>query len=326
MNVLIAGGAGYIGSTVAAELLKDGHAVTVYDSLIHGHLAAIPEGARFVQGDILEDPTLDRVLAEGEFDAAMHFAAFIEAGASMREPGRFFRNNVSGSIHLIDTAVAHGISRLVFSSSAGVYATKDTPLVEDDPVGPASVYGQTKRMIEEILAWYHEVRGLRYVALRYFNAAGGTPARGEDHHPETHLIPNILRVPLGQQEQFTLFGDDYPTRDGTCVRDYVHILDLASAHLLALEALDERGAMIYNVGNGAGYTNLEVLEAARRVTGHPIPTTISPRRPGDAPALVADAARIRAELGWQPQRLDLEEIVASAWAWHRAHPQGYGDA
>jgi UDP-glucose 4-epimerase len=253
----------------------------------------------------------------------MHFAAFIEAGASMREPSRFFRNNVCGSLNLIEAAVNHSVPRFVFSSSAGVYAGKDTPLQEEDPLGPANVYGQTKLMIEEMLGWYHQVHDLRYAALRYFNAAGATRERGEAHEPETHLIPNILKVALEQREKIFIFGDDYPTPDGTNIRDYVHILDLAAAHVLALEGLDERGKMIYNLGNGAGYSNLQVLEAARKVTEHDIPAEITPRRPGDAPALVADASRIRNELGWEPRYPDLEEIVASAWAWHNSHPNGY---
>ncbi|MGD1996675.1 MAG: UDP-glucose 4-epimerase GalE [Anaerolineae bacterium] len=325
MNVLVTGGAGYIGSVVADELLEAGHKVIVYDSLVHGHRAAVPAAARFVEEDILDRAALDRVVGDDCFDAVMHFAAFIEAGESMREPGLFFRNNVTGSLNLIEAAIAHSVPRFVFSSSAGVYAGKETLLTEEDPLGPASVYGQTKLMIEQMLAWYHQIHGLRYAALRYFNAAGATPARGEDHSPETHLIPNILRVALGQRERFTLFGDDYPTRDGTCIRDYIHIQDLASAHLLALEGLDERGEMVYNLGNGTGYSNLEVLETARRVTGHPIPTEVIPRRPGDAPALVADALRARRDLGWQPRHPDLEEIVGSAWEWHRSHPNGYED-
>ncbi len=325
MNVLVVGGAGYIGSTVAVELLAAGHCVTIYDNLAYGHLAAVPSGATFVQGDLLDDPTLERLLAGQRFDALMHLAALIEAGRSMREPALFFRNNVCGSLNLIEAALDHGVSRMVFSSSAGVYSGKPTPLTEDDAIGPANVYGQTKRMIEEMLAWFHQTQGLRYAALRYFNAAGATTERGEDHDPETHLIPNILRVALGQQEQAVLFGNDYPTPDGTCIRDYIHILDLASAHRLVLEALDERGAMVYNLGNGAGYSNWQVLETARRVTGHPIPATFAPRRPGDAPALVADATRIRQDLGWQPHHPQLDEIVASAWEWHRSHPYGYGD-
>jgi UDP-glucose 4-epimerase len=325
MKVLVSGGAGYIGSTVSNELLAAGHSVTVYDSLIHGFQAAIPEGAQFVQADILDRAALEQVLSGNQFDAIMHFAAFIEAGASMREPGRFFRNNVTGSLNLIDAAVSHSVPRFVFSSSAGVYAGKDTPLTEDDPVGPASVYGQTKLMIEQMLGWFNQIHGLRYAALRYFNAAGAAPERGEAHEPETHLIPNILGVALGKRERFSLFGNDYPTPDGTCIRDYIHILDLASAHLLALECLDERDAVIYNLGNGSGYSNLEVVDAARQVTGHPIPTDFTPRRPGDAPALVADASRIRSELGWEPRYPKLEDIVASAWEWHSTHPDGYRD-
>ena len=281
MKVLVTGGAGYIGSVVADELLRAGHSVTVIDSLVRGHLAAVPADATFVQGDLLDGPVLDRVLTEGRFDAVMHFAASTEAGESMREPGRFFHNNVVGSLRLIEASVAHAVSRFVLSSTAAVYASKDSPLTEEDALEPASVYGQTKLMIEQILRWYHRLHGLRYAALRYFNAAGATPGRGEDHRPETHLIPNILRVALGQKDRFALFGDDYPTPDGTCIRDYIHVHDLATAHLLALEALDRREAMTYNLGNGAGYSNREVLDTARRVTGHPIPTDVTSRRPGD---------------------------------------------
>lgn len=326
MNILVTGGAGYIGSVVANELLKAGHAVTVCDSLVHGHRAAVPAGARFVQGDILDDSALGRAMAEGRFDAVMHFAAFIEAGESMREPGQFFRNNVSGSLNLIEATVAHSIPRFVFSSSAGVYASKDTPLTEDDPLEPASVYGQTKLMIEQMLDWYHRIHGLHYAAMRYFNAAGASPSgeRGEAHAPETHIIPLTLQVALGQREKIAIFGDDYPTRDGTCVRDYIHVADLAQAHILALHALDE-GSRIYNLGNGLGFTVKEVIETCRQVTGHPIPAEIGPRRPGDPAELVAGSARIRRELDWEPQYPDLHTIVEHAWEWHRTHPHGYGD-
>ncbi len=324
MKILVTGGAGFIGSTVADELLKAGHTVTIYDSLVKGHRGAVPAGATFVAGDIRDWMALDEVLAGNGFDAVMHFAAFIEAGESMQDPGKFFHNNVVGSINLIEAAAAHGVPCFVFSSTAGVYASKDAPLMEDDPVDPANVYGQTKRMIEQTLEWYHRVKGLRYAALRYFNAAGATPERGEDHHPETHLIPLVLQVALGQRPHISIYGDDYPTRDGTCIRDYIHILDLASAHILALEGLSaSRPKMLYNLGNGAGYSVKEVIETAREVTGHPIPAQVTPRRPGDAAILVADAARIRRELGWEPQTPDLRDIVASAWAWHQAHPHGY---
>ncbi len=324
MKVFVAGGAGYIGSIVTQQLLDAGHQVTVYDSLIKGHRQAVPVGAKFVPGDILDRAALDTALGEGPFDAIIHFAAFIEAGLSMQQPGMFFRNNVAGSISLIDAAVAHGVKKLVFSSSAGVYDSKDSPLVEDDPIGPANVYGHTKRMIEEVLLWYNRIHGLRFAALRYFNAAGAMPpTRGEAHDPETHLVPLVLQVALNQRSRILIFGDDYPTPDGTCIRDYVHVLDLSQAHILALSALDEHPALICNLGNGAGYSVKEVIEMARQITGHSIPAKVVERRRGDGPILVADASRARALLGWEPQIPDLCDIVASAWAWHQSHPRGY---
>lgn len=325
MNILVTGGAGYIGSTVAQQLLEAGHRVTVYDNLSSGHRAAVPAAARFVRGDTLERAALDQVLGSGSFDAILHFAAFIEAGESMREPGRFFRNNVTGALTLIDAAIAHGVPRFVFSSTAGVYASKDGPLVETDPVGPSSVYGATKYMVEQALEWYHRIHGLRVAILRYFNAAGAAGPRGEAHQPETHLIPLVLQVALGQRASIAVFGDDYPTPDGSCVRDYIHIEDLASAHVLALHGLDQRPFMRYNLGNGAGYSVLEVIESARRVTGHAIPAVIQPRRPGDPAILIAGSAKIQDELGWQPQHPDLAEIIASAWQWHVENPARYGD-
>lgn len=323
MNILVTGGAGYIGSTVAQQLLDAGHRATVYDNLSSGHLAAVPAAATFVRGDTLDRAALDAVLDGEPFDAAMHFAAFIEAGESMREPGRFFRNNVTGALTLIDALIAHGVPRFVFSSTAGVYASKDGPLLEDDPVGPSSVYGATKYMVEQALEWYQRIHGLRVAILRYFNAAGAAGLRGEAHQPETHLLPLVLQVALGQRESIAIFGDDYPTPDGTCVRDYIHIEDLASAHVLALHALDERPFMRYNLGNGAGYSVLAVIETAGRVTGHAIPAVVQPRRPGDPAMLIAGSGKIQAELGWQPQHPDLADIIASAWQWHLAHPHGY---
>ncbi len=324
MKVFVAGGAGYIGSIVTQQLLDAGHQVTVYDSLIKGHRQAVPAAAKFVLGDILDRATLDLALDDGPYDAIIHFAAFIEAGLSMQQPGVFFRNNVAGSLSLIDAAVAHGVRKLVFSSSAGVYVSKDSPLVEDDPIGPANVYGHTKRMIEEALMWYNRIHGLRFAALRYFNAAGATPpTRGEAHDPETHLIPLVLQVALGQRSRVFIFGDDYPTPDGTCIRDYVHVLDLSQAHILALGALDEHPVLICNLGNGAGYSVKEVIDTARQITGHSIPAKVVERRRGDGPILVADASRARALLGWEPQIPDLRDIVASAWAWHQSHPHGY---
>ncbi len=324
MKVLVAGGAGYIGSVTTQQLLDAGHEVTVYDSLVKGYQAAIPEGAKFVQGDILDSEALEGVLSIKPYDAILHFAAFIEAGESMIDPGVFFHNNVTGSMNLIEMAVKHNVKRFVFSSTAGVYASKDTPLVETDPISPANVYGQTKYMVEETLEWYYKVKGLRFAALRYFNAAGATPpARGEAHRPESHLIPLVLQVALGQRKNIAIFGDDYPTPDGTCVRDYIHITDLAAAHLLALDGLDKRPRMVYNLGNGTGYSVKEVIETAREVTGRQIPSITKPRRPGDAAILVGDASNIRNDLGWKPQIPDLITIISSAWAWHHTHPAGY---
>ena len=325
MKILVTGGAGYIGSTVAQQLLDAGLDVTIYDNLSSGHRAAVPDGAAFVRGDTQDRSALDAVLGSAHFDAILHFAAFIEAGESMREPGRFFRNNVSGSLTLMDAAVAHSVSRFVFSSTAGVYASKDSPLLETDPVDPASVYGATKYMVEQALEWYHRIHGLRVAVLRYFNAAGAAGPRGEAHQPETHLIPLVLQVALGKRQEIAIFGDDYPTRDGTCIRDYIHIIDLATAHVLALEGLADRPFVRYNLGNGAGYSVLEVIESARRVTGHPIPVVVRPRRPGDPAILIAASGKIQDELNWQPQHPNLDEIIESAWYWHLANPHGYGE-
>ena len=326
MNVFVVGGAGYIGSTTVAELLRAGHRVTVYDDLRRGHRAALPEGARLYAGDTGNGESLREALATGRFDAAIHFGAYIEAGESMRDPGSFFANNVANTVTLVNALLEAGVERLVFSSSAGVYGEPEQiPIPEDHPLRPVNVYGETKVLVERMLRWYGQQRGLRWVALRYFNAAGATEERGEDHNPETHLIPLVLQVPLGRREAITIFGDDYPTRDGTCVRDYVHILDLAQAHILALAQCD-RGGGVFNLGNGAGFTNKEVVETARRVTGHPIPAEYGPRRPGDPAELVASSEQARTLLGWQPRFPDLKSIVASAWRWHSTHPHGYGES
>ncbi len=332
MRILVLGGAGYIGSVATTHFLKAGHQVIVVDSLIHGYRESVPEGAAFVQADLCDRAALDRIFAEHRPEAVAHFAAFIEAGESMQKPGKYFQNNVANAVTLLETMVDHNVKRIVFSSTAGVYASKDGPLEEDDPLGPSNVYAETKLMIEQMLHWYHQIHGLRYCALRYFNAAGamidasGAALRGEAHVPETHLIPLILQVALGQRERLNLYGTDYPTPDGTCIRDYIHVEDLASAHVLALDALDRFGMMTYNLGNGQGYSNYQVIEVARAVTGHPIPVIESPRRPGDAPILIASAERVRRDLGWQTRYPDLKDIMASAWAWHRTHPHGYQTA
>mgnify|MGYP001587964011 CR=1 FL=1 len=326
MNIFLTGGAGYIGSAAAETLLRAGHQVTVYDSLVKGYAQAVPQGARFLQADLADRGALEAALASQAYDAVMHFAAFIEAGESMQDPGKYFYNNTAVSIGLVEACVRAGVRRFVLSSTAAVYQSSDVPLTEEAPLGPANVYGQTKLMIEETLEWYRTVHGLRYAALRYFNAAGALPGRGEAHRPETHLIPLVLQVALGRREQVEIYGTDYPTPDGTCIRDYIHIADLISAHLLVLEALGGADRLVYNLGNGAGYSVRQVIDTARQVSGDPIACAESARRPGDAPRLVASPEKIRRELGWTPAHPDLDDIVASAWEWHRSHPDGYASA
>ncbi len=326
MRIFITGGAGYIGSAMAEVLLNQGHEVTVYDSLISGHRSAVPSEAHFIKADLADNYTLSQSLTEKPYDAVMHFAAFIEAGESMKKPYKFYQNNIVNTISLIEETVKAGIMRFVLSSTAAVYASSEDLLTEESAIAPTNVYGHTKWMAEQVLAWYQQIYGLHYAALRYFNAAGGFPHRGEDHQPESHLIPLVLKVALGQRPHISIFGTDYPTPDGTNIRDYIHIADLVSAHLLALEALSEEKRLIYNLGNGAGYSVLEVIETARRITQHPIPAIVAERRPGDSPRLVASSERIRRELGWKPQYPELSQIISSAWEWHRTHPYGYADS
>jgi UDP-glucose 4-epimerase len=323
MNIFITGGAGYIGSATAEALLQAGHSVTIYDSLVSGHRAAVPAGARFIHADLSDASTLSAALGEGKFEAVMHFAASIEAGESMRNPGKFFHNNLVNSLNLIESAVKTGVKRFVLSSTAAVYQSSEEPLTEESPLGPTNVYGQTKWMVEQALDWYRQIHGLHYAALRYFNACGALPGRGEAHQPESHLIPLVLRVALGQREAANILGTDYPTPDGTCIRDYIHLADLVSAHQLALNALETRDRLVYNVGSGSGYSVREVIETARTVTGHAIPAVELPRREGDSARLVASSQKIRRELGWSPKHDNLREILASAWEWHRSHPNGY---
>ena len=323
MNILVTGGAGYIGSATAEALARAGHAVTVYDSLVTGHKQAVPAEATLIQADLSDSHALIETLTQEKFDVVMHFAALIEAGESMKEPGRFFQNNFSNSLTLIENAIRAGVKRFVFSSTAAVYQSSDQPLTEASYLAPTNVYGQTKLMVEQALEWYRQIHGLHYASLRYFNACGALPGRGEAHRPESHLIPLVLRVPSGQSPSISIFGTDYPTPDGTCIRDYVHIADLVSAHLLALENLEDRDQMIYNLGSGNGYSVREVIETARRVTGHHIPAVERARRPGDSAILVASSEKIKRELGWKPEHDNLHEIITSAWAWHKWHPKGY---
>jgi UDP-glucose 4-epimerase len=325
MRCFVTGGAGYIGSAVAAELLAQGHEVSVYDSLVTGHRAAVPRGATFLRGDLLDNESLSSALGNKKYDAVLHFAAFIEAGESMLNPGKYFRNNLEASAQLIEAAHQAGIKRFVLSSTAALYQTSEEALHEDAPLGPQNTYGHTKLMTEQVLSSYRKIHGLRYAALRYFNAAGALPDRGEAHLPESHLIPLTLRVALGQRESVAIFGSDYPTPDGTCIRDYIHVADLVSAHLLALSRLEKDDQLIYNIGSGRGYSVLEVIEMARRVSGHPIPSIETPRRVGDPARLVASPERIQRELGWAAKHSSLEEIITTAWDWHRKHPNGYAE-
>ncbi len=346
MRVLVTGGAGYIGSVVAEELLQEGHQVVVLDNLSRGHSQAVPKGAELVVGELADRNGLDQLLRFGALDsrekdsrpidAVMHFAALIEAGESMKAPEQFFRNNTANTLTLLEVMLAAGVKRLVFSSTAALFGNPErTPIVEDDPVRPTNAYGESKLLVERMLEWFRQIHGLRYAALRYFNAAGASrPDKGEAHQPETHLIPRILQVALGRAKHASVFGTDYPTPDGTCVRDYIHVSDLAQAHLLALKALESERVpqnadplihkpLIYNLGSGQGFSVRQVVEVARQVTGHPIPVMESPRRPGDPAVLIASSGKIRRELGWQPRFPDLKSIVESAWLWHRSHPDGY---
>jgi UDP-glucose 4-epimerase len=324
MNILVTGGAGYIGSVTTAELIASGHNVVVYDNLSKGHKEAIPSEAALVFGDIADSKRLQSTFREYAVEAVLHFAALIEAGESMMVPERYFRNNSMGTLSLLEAMLEGHVHRFVFSSTAAVYGEPENiPILETDRLGPTNAYGESKLLVERMLDWFHRIHGLRYASLRYFNAAGGTPERGEGHDPESHLIPLILDVALGKRRSISIFGTDYPTPDGTCVRDYIHIVDLARAHILALAGLSERPQMIYNLGNGRGFSVREVIDVARRVTGAEIPAEECARRPGDPATLVASSQKIRSELGWVPQHPDLDAIVSSAWEWRRAHPDGY---
>ncbi|MDE0100524.1 MAG: UDP-glucose 4-epimerase GalE [Truepera sp.] len=324
MNVLVTGGAGYIGSVTVEALVARGHTVTVLDNLSTGHQGAVHADAAFVRADLRDAGVVGEALEAGSIEAVIHFAAYSLAGESMREPIRYFGNNVVGTLTLLEAMIERGVRRLVLSSTAALFGTAECiPIPEDAPVRPASVYGETKYLIERVLHRLCETAGLGFVTLRYFNAAGASATYGEDHRPETHLIPVALQVALGLREGISIYGEDYDTSDGTCVRDYVHVLDLAEAHLLAVEGLRPGEARAYNLGNGAGFSVREVVEVCRRITGHPIPERVVARRPGDPPVLVADPSRIQRELGWTRRHAELEAIVRSAWDWHRAHPDGY---
>ena len=322
MRVLVTGGAGYIGSVVVEELIGDGHEVVVYDSLYKGHRAAITPGAKLVEADLIDGARLREALSD-RIDAVIHMAADSLVGESVQNPAKYYRNNVVAGLSLLEAMVGAGVRRLVFSSTAATYGEPaKQPIEESDPTGPTNPYGQTKLAFEEALRWYEVAYGVHYVSLRYFNAAGATERCGEWHDPETHLIPIVLQVAAGKLAAVEIFGDDYPTRDGTCVRDYIHVVDLARAHILALGILDSNSA-IYNLGcGGDGYTVKEVVEIAREVTGKDIPVKLGQRRAGDPAVLIASSERIKKELGWSPQYQDLRKIIESAWLWLQHHPDG----
>ena len=318
MTILVTGGAGYIGGTVARILLAGGHAVTIFDNLCHSRRSAVAPGAEFIEGDLADRALLEKTLRAGRFEGVMHFAALIEAGESMQRPEIYFRNNTAGTLSLLEAMLATGHDRLVFSSTAACYGEPvSTPILEDAKLEPTNAYGESKLLVEQMLRWFNRIHGFRYASLRYFNVAGAIDGYGEAHEPESHLIPLVLDVALGRRQSIKVFGTDYPTADGTCIRDYIHVRDLADAHLLALTALEKNDRLIYNLGNGQGFTVREVIDSVRRVTGRPIPVEECPRRPGDPAVLVAGAEKIKRELGWKPQFADLDTIIASAWEWHQ---------
>jgi UDP-glucose 4-epimerase len=323
MKILVVGGAGYIGSICVELLLDDGHEVAVFDNLTEGHRRAVDDRAAFIEGDLSDRKKIEVALSSTRPEAVMHFAANALVGESMRDPSKYFRNNVASGLNLLDAMVATGVQRLVFSSTCAIFGLPErVPIDETLPPRPINPYGESKLAFEKILRWYDQIHGLRFVSLRYFNAAGASANFGEDHRVETHLIPNVLKVALGQKPRVEIYGTDYETPDGTCVRDYIHILDLAQAHILAF---DSPKSEFYNLGTGGGSSVREVIDAARKVTGAKIETVERPRRPGDPPRLIAASEKIERDLGWQPRFQSLEAILESAWNWHQKFPHGYGD-
>jgi len=323
MKIVVTGGAGYIGSVTVAELQAAGHEPVVFDSLFQGHREAVPPGVPFVHGDLADRNAIAACLAEHQPQAIMHFASRTLVGESVQQPFAYLGENVTNGLNLLQAAVEHGVERFILSSTANLFDDPEKmPIDEQERIVPGSPYGESKAILERMLYWLDRTKGLKFAALRYFNAAGCTPERGEDHDPETHLIPLVLQVALGQREKITIFGDDYDTPDGTCIRDYIHVVDLAQAHIMALEAIATR-SRVYNLGNGRGFSVQQVIETAREVTGQAIPAQVGPRRAGDPATLVASSQKIREELRWQPKFPELRQIVESAWQWHKANPSGY---
>jgi UDP-glucose 4-epimerase len=323
MKILVTGGAGYIGSVVVEQLVKQGESVVVFDNLSLGHREAVHPDADFVRADLKDRSAIDQTLDQHQPDAVMHFAAHSLVGESMKFPFQYLGENVTNFLNLLQSMAAHDVKKLILSSTANLFDDPERmPIDESERIVPGSPYGESKFICERMLFWLDKVHDFRYAALRYFNAAGASEERGEDHTPELHLIPIVLQVALGQRERVSMFGDDYDTPDGTCVRDYIHILDLAQAHILALRALDD-GSRTYNLGNGQGFSVKQVIETARKVTGHAIPADVVARRPGDPATLVGGSEKIRRELGWKPNYPELRSIVETAWRWHQSHPHGY---
>jgi UDP-glucose 4-epimerase len=323
MKILVVGGAGYIGSICTEALLDEGHAVAVLDNLTEGHCRAVDARAEFIEGDLADQPAVEAAISASRPDAIMHFAASALVGESMQNPSKYFRNNIANGLNLLDAMVAAGVKRIVFSSTCAIFGPPERlPIDENLPTRPINPYGESKLAFERILRWYDEIHGVKCVSLRYFNAAGASARFGEDHRVETHLIPNVLKVALGQKPRVEVYGTDYETPDGTCVRDYIHILDLAKAHILAL---DSPKSEFYNLGTGGGSSVREVIDAARKVTGKKIEVVERPRRPGDPPRLIAASEKIKRELGWEPRFQSLDAILESAWKWHQKFPRGYED-
>jgi len=323
MKILVVGGAGYIGSVCAELLLDQGHGVTIFDNLSEGHRRALDPRAEFVEGDLVDRQLIEKILAKQQPDAVMHFAANALVGESMQNPSKYFRNNIANGLNLLDGMISAGVERIIFSSTCAIFGPPErVPIDETTPTRPINPYGESKLAFEKILRWYGEIHGLKFVSLRYFNAAGASAKFGEDHRVETHLIPNVLKVALAQKPNVEIFGTDYETPDGTCIRDYIHILDLARAHILALNSAKSD---FYNLGTGGGASVREVIDSCRKITGRKIDIVEKPRRPGDPPRLIASSEKIKRELGWQPQFQSLDAIIESAWKWHQKFPRGYED-
>jgi UDP-glucose 4-epimerase len=323
LKILVTGGAGYIGSITVEQLIKEGEEVVVFDNLYQGHRDAVHPEAAFIQGDLADKADIEAVFAAHQVEAIMHFASHTLVGESMEKPFLYLRDNVVNALNLLEVAVERGARKFILSSTANLFDEPERiPIAATERIVPGSPYGESKFIIERYLHWLDHIYDFRYAALRYFNACGASQERGEHHNPETHIIPIVLEVALGKREKLFVFGNDYDTPDGTCVRDYIHVIDLAQAHILALRALDQ-GSRTYNLGNGRGYSILELIETARQVTGHPIPFEFAPRRPGDPALLIAESEEINHDLGWTPRYPDLRSIIESAWKWHVAHPEGY---